>query len=402
VTVQRSSGGAPAPGPGPRARRPLWAAGLLMAALGVFHAWSVLVEPLQDELGLSRSAVSAVYALATVVFAASMLLEPAVQRRAGAAAVGTGAALLAAAGLALAALPSVWAVLAGYGVLFALANGLGYGLAVHVAATLGGRGTGAAAGAMVAAYALGGTALAPLLSVAARDAGVAAAFLGLAAVMAVVAGAQVALLRHAGAEVPAPAPRGTRAARAAAPLTRDRRFWLLWIGFLGASAAGLVVIGHAAAIVASLGGGALALTLGTALAAGGNGAGRLAAGGLCDRLGVRAVLAGAGVLAAVALTALAALASAPAAVAALAVSGVAYGATAVAVPVAAARYFGAARATAVFARVFTAWGVAGLVAPVAAGAAYDATHGYGAALVALGGAAAVAAVAGAALPPEPA
>jgi OFA family oxalate/formate antiporter-like MFS transporter len=397
VTVHRSSGGDPGP---VRARRPLWAAGLLMAALGVFHAWSVLVEPLQDELDLSRSAVSAVYALATVVFAASMLLEPAAHRRAGVLAVGTGSALLAAAGLALAALPSAWAVFAGYGILFALANGLGYGLAVHVAATLGGHGTGAAAGAMVAAYALGGTALAPLLSVAAREAGIGAAFLGLAAVMGAVAAAQVVLLAQGGAAVPAPAPPATRVSRAADPLARDRRFWLLWAGFLGASAAGLVVIGHAAAIVASLGGGALALTLGSALAAGGNGAGRLAAGGLCDRLGARAVLCGAGLLAAVALLSLAALESAPAAVAALAVSGVAYGATAVAVPVAAARYFGAGRATAVFARVFTAWGVAGLVAPVAAGAAYDATRGYGAVLVALGVGAALAAAASAALPPE--
>ena len=39
-------------------------------------------------------------------------------------------------------------------------------------------------------------------------------------------------------------------------LGRDRVFWLLWLGFLFGSAAGLVVIGHGAAIVSSLGGGA--------------------------------------------------------------------------------------------------------------------------------------------------
>jgi hypothetical protein len=83
-----------------RSRGALWAAGLLMAALGTFHAWSVLVQPLQDELHASRSAVSAVYALATAVFAASMLLEPAVHRRLPAVALGAGSALLAAAGLA--------------------------------------------------------------------------------------------------------------------------------------------------------------------------------------------------------------------------------------------------------------------------------------------------------------
>src|SRR4051795_274271 len=145
-----------------RARGALWAAALLMAALGTFHAWSVLVQPLQDELHASRSTVSAVYALATVLFAASMLLEPAVHRRMPAVALATGSALLATAGLALAAVPVEAAVFVGYGVLFAAANGLGYGLAVHVAATVGGR-TGAAAGAMVAAYALGGAGVGPFL-----------------------------------------------------------------------------------------------------------------------------------------------------------------------------------------------------------------------------------------------
>src|SRR4051794_38720690 len=168
------------------ARKALWAAALLMAALGTFHAWSVLVQPLQDELHASRSTVSAVYALATVLFAASMLLEPAVHRRMPAVALATGSALLATAGLALAAVPVEAAVFVRYGVLFAAANGLGYGLAVHVAATVGSR-SGATAGVTVAAYALGGTVVAPLLSLAARDASVAAAFLGLAAGMAGVA-----------------------------------------------------------------------------------------------------------------------------------------------------------------------------------------------------------------------
>src|SRR4051812_27753731 len=236
-----------------RSRNALWAAALLMAALGTFHAWSVMVQPLQDELQASRSTVSAVYALATVLFAASMLLEPAVHRRVPAVVLGAGSALLAAAGLALAAVPTEAAVFAGYGVLFAAANGLGYGFAVHVAATVGSR-SGATAGVMVAAYALGGTVVTPLLSVAARDASVSAAFLGLAAVMAVVAALQVVLL--APAEPVIPRPHGGAAVGWAA-LGRDRIFWLLWAGFLGGSAAGLVVIGHGAAIVASLGGGAL-------------------------------------------------------------------------------------------------------------------------------------------------
>jgi MFS transporter, OFA family, oxalate/formate antiporter len=382
---------------GDPARKALWAAAVLMAGLGTFHAWSVLVQPLQDELHASRSTVSAVYALATVVFATSMLLEPAAHRRMPAIALGTASALLAAAGLALAALPHEAAVFAGYGVLFAAANGLGYGLAVHVAATVGSR-SGATAGVMVTAYALGGTVVAPLLSLAARDASVAAAFLGLAAAMALVAVVQVALLAPAEAVVPRP---HAGAAVGWGALGRDRVFWLLWAGFLGGSAAGLVVIGHGAAIVASLGGGAAALTIGASAAAAGNGVGRLGAGRLADRVSVREVLVGGCALAAVALLALT-LGPGPAvAVIALAVSGIAYGALAVAYPVAAARYYGARRTAAVFARIFTAWGVAGVTAPLAAGALFDATGGYGTILAILCAVSVLAAGASLALPAAP-
>jgi OFA family oxalate/formate antiporter-like MFS transporter len=378
-----------------RSRGALGAAALLMAALGTFHAWSVLVQPLQDELHASRSTVSAIYALATLVFATSMLLEPALHRRLPAVALGAGSALVAAAGLALSAIPSEAAVFAGYGVLFAVANGIGYGLAVHIAATVGR--TGATAGLMVAAYAVGGSLIAPLLSVAARDAGLATAFLGLAAVMLAVAVVQVVFL--APAEPGLPRPEGG-AAVAWATLGRDRVFWLLWAGFLGGSAAGLVVIGHGAAIVASLGGGAAALTVGASLAAAGNGVGRLGAGGLADRVSVRTVLIGGSALAAVALAGLAAGPGPGVAVVGLLVSGIAYGAIAVAYPVAAARYYGAQRTAPVYARIFTAWGLAGVTAPIAAGALFDATGGYRTMLVILGVVSVLAAAASAALPPS--
>ena len=90
------------------------------------------------------------------------------------------------------------------------------------------------------------------------------------------------------------------------------------------------------------------------------------------------------VLAAASLFGLAAGPGPAVAVGALAVSGIAYGALAVAYPVASARYYGADRTAGVYARVFTAWGVAGVTAPVAAGALYDRTGGYGTMLVILG------------------
>jgi MFS family permease len=186
-----------------------------------------------------------------------------------------------------------------------------------------------------------------------------------------------------------------------ATLGRDRTFWLLWLGFLVGSAAGLVVIGHGAAIVASLGGSALALTLGASLAAAGNGVGRLGGGRIADVLSVREVLVGGSALAAVALFGLAAGPGPAVAIAALALSGIAYGALAVAYPVASASYYGAERTTAVFGRIFTAWGVAGVTAPVAAGALFDSTGSYGTILVILGAGSVVGLVASLALPAPP-
>jgi MFS family permease len=89
------------------------------------------------------------------------------------------------------------------------------------------------------------------------------------------------------------------------------------------------------------------------------------------------------------------------AVVALAVSGIAYGALAVAYPVAAARYYGAERTATVFARIFTAWGVAGVTAPLAAGALFDATGSYATMLVILGVISVLAALASLALPVAP-
>ena len=59
------------------------------------------------------------------------------------------------------------------------------------------------------------------------------------------------------------------------------------------------------------------------------------------------------------------------------------------------------RTSAVFARIFTAWGVAGVTAPVAAGALFDATGGYGTMLVILGVVSVLAALASLALPAPP-
>jgi MFS transporter, OFA family, oxalate/formate antiporter len=81
----------------------------------------------------------------------------------------------------------------------------------------------------------------------------------------------------------------------------------------------------------------------------------------------------------------------------LAVVGVCYGCLPSLYPVLVARTYGAARAPEVYGRLFTAWGAAGVAAPLLAGLLFDWRRDYSGALVVAALVAAVAALASLAL-----
>ncbi|HET6221239.1 MAG TPA: hypothetical protein VFE11_03700, partial [Dongiaceae bacterium] len=119
--------------PGIHPRYATAAAILLMAMLGTLYAWSVFVEPLESRFAQSRSLISAIFSAAIVAFTIGMLIGHRFYGALSAPAIVVLTGLVAAAGLALAAAgDSVWLVAAGYGGLFGLANGIGYGLSLQI------------------------------------------------------------------------------------------------------------------------------------------------------------------------------------------------------------------------------------------------------------------------------
>ena len=86
--------------------------------------------------------------------------------------------------------------------------------------------------------------------------------------------------------------------------------------------------------------------------------------------------------------------------AALVACGLSYGINAVALPVICSRVFGPQKFGAAYGKVFTAWGLGGIVAPWLAGRLYDATGGYRAALIVSSVCLASSGVVGLFLPPE--
>ena len=371
----------------------------IMASIGALYAWSVFVAPLETALGASRSAISAIFSLAVATFTLGMLFGARLYAYARPASFALATLALAAAGFALAGWgQSVATVAAGFGGLFGCANGLGYGFSLQLVQQALPQRRGLITGIAVATYTVSSAAFALLFAASIQAFGLAATFYATALYMLAIGALAWFLLQAAGIEFTAHTQHSAAPARAPAP---QRVFWILWSGFLLGAFAGVMVLGHAAAIVGSFGGTPRQMALGASLVAVGNGIGRLGGGWLADRVPARRLLS-AMMLMSGSVLILILGAPAPAAVsAALFAMGIGYGAMAGSYPVVVSQLYGIASVSRVYGRVFTAWGVAGLAGPLVAGALFDQAHDYRLALLLGGGAALAAALVCAAIPAQP-
>lgn len=360
-----------------------WAAVLLAAVqvmgLGALYAWSVLIEPVQTHFGIDRTGTGMVFSISIFVFTLGVMAAPRLCAAWRLSAVGAGACFVGATGLTGAALaPGFWTFVATYAGLFAAASGVGYAAGLQMAVMSGVARPGLATGVIVAAFALGAVVLGPVMGqISASNTLAAALFLpaGLLAAIGVLSvGAQRAF---SGLNACFPAQRAAKEARQHRDSTAGSGIvWLLWCGFATGAAGGLMALGHAAAIVTDQGGTVAMAGVSVSMIAAGNALGRITSGAISDRLGPRIVLLIAALTLALATGLMSLALNTAISVCALAIAGFAYGAMATGYPVAVNRIFGADRFSSVYGRVFTAWGIAGLIAPFLAGWLFDRTGSY--------------------------
>ncbi len=348
----------------------LIATSLVCAVLGSIHAFSVFLEPLEIEFAASRTVVSLTYSLALVSLTCAVLIGPRFFARWSAASFILFVCTLAACGSLLAgmagSLPVIWL---GYSLIFGAANGLGYGFGLQIVAQVNPGREGMAMGIVTAAYALGAVLSPALFNLAIETRGFAAAMLSLAGVLVGVGVLGAALLHKAGAKFQA------EKQMAAGRFSTAYGVPLLWLGYFAGVLAGLMVIGHAAGIAASLSPG-MKTWMAPVIIAACNLLGSLIAGRLADRLPLAGVLAALALLTTVALAALAVFAGVTVLVVGLALVGFAYGGTIAAYPAAIAKLFGIEQSARIYGRVFTAWGCAGLIGPWIAGFLFDWSGDY--------------------------
>ncbi|WP_433288858.1 MFS transporter [Pseudonocardia sp. CA-142604] len=345
--------------------RALAGAVLLDLAVSPLFAWDVFTGSLRRDLGVGDAQLASVFSVGLAAFTVGVLVGGRVadsvspRRLALLTAVGAVLGLLGSA-----AATSLPILILAFGILLGASTGLGYATAVRVAGTVQ-SGRGLALGLVVSAYAVGTAVLAPVAAALLVAVGRSGTFVVLAAVLG-------GVLLAAAALVPGRAPSSPRQSRHRARWTRPSRpVAVLWLVFALSSAPALAAFAQAGNLAGTPGAVALAVTLLNI----GNFVGRLVAGPLSDRVGRSTALHGNSALLLLACLPPAVGATGPIALVALFLLGTQYGAISTLIPAATADVVPSEQFGSTYGVVFTGWGIAGLLAPVAA-ATFAAQIGY--------------------------
>jgi MFS family permease len=361
----------------------LLAATLLNLPLGSVYSFSVLLRPLEQDLGVSRSALSLVFGVATVGFTIGSVGAPFVYRAAPLPVLVIASALLGAAGVVAAATADgLWQLLLGYGVVFGTGGGAAYILMQQGVNMLVRSRRGLVNGYIVSLYPMGAMLATPAFHACNEAFGWRTTLGGLAATLVLCGVASAALARHSGARLVAPAIGG----RPERPTALGPTFYKLAGTFFLAASAGLMVLSQAREIVATYGGAtALAVGATTVLTAAIAGA-RIGGGWLVDRFAVPHVLCAAHALAFGGGVLLTLLPAPVTAVAGLGMIGVGYGFVSGATAGGIGLYWPPADYGRIAGRTYIAWCLAAVSLPVLAGYLFDLTRSYSTAVLIAGAA----------------
>ena len=354
-------------------------------ALGVLYSWSVVSKKIPADWQWSEAGKSWPYSVACLVFSLVMIPAGRMQDRIGPRTVATIGGVLVGLGMILASFTtSSLGYILGFGVLAGAGFGFGYAATTPPAVKwFPAARTGLIAGIVVAGFGLASVYVAPLADALINARGVPTAMLWLGiGFLAVVLGLSQMLQPPPKGYVPAgtvPAAPGAVAQKVdftPGEVLATWQFYVLWFMYACGAGAGLMIISKLAKIVQVQANLKLGFLL-VAILAVGNGAGRIIAGMLSDKIGRKATLFGCFVLQAGLILLLSrarsgsALGTAPVLAVLSALIGANYGANLALFPSLTKDYYGLKNFGVNYGLVFTAWGLGGFMLALLAGWVYD-------------------------------
>lgn len=351
--------------------RTLSGALLLSFAFGSIHAFGVLLQALQISLQSDRASVSLVYSLAIASLTGGVYASRYLGLRVSQRMLTFASGLIGSCGLLLAAYgPGLYSCLLGYGLVFGFCNGLAYSITLDQAAASAPAQSGLAVGLATAAYGAGAAAYSYVLGPIAAQDGSASALILLAAHLVPASLLAGCLFRPAAQGL---ATQTKLDAKVPTSIKTVARLWLIY--FLGVSG-GLMAIAHGPAIASQAGASMQEASWASILIALGSIAGSVFGGSWMQRVGARNALMMPILLSLFAHAGLILASKSDLILTLLLLCGIAYGALIAAIPVIVRKLYGDASFKAIFGSIFSAWGMAGLLAPAMAGSMYDATGHY--------------------------
>lgn len=364
------------PAPAGRLWAALLATTLLNLPLGSVYSFSVLLRPLEQELGISRSALSLVFGVATAGFTVGSVAAAFLYRVAPAPILILASALVAAGGVAVAATASGLAqLLLGYSVVFGTGGGVAYILTQQGVNMLVQRRRGLVNGYIVSLYPMGAMIATPLFHACNEAFGWRTTLGGLSAVLLTFGTAAALLAWYSGARLVAPAD-GTSGRAPERPAVLGLTFFKLSATFFLAASAGLMVLSQAREIVATYGGATALAVAATTVLTGAIAAARIGGGWLVDRFSVPHVMCAAHALALAGALLLTLLPAPVTAVLGLGMIGVGYGFVSGSTAGGIGLYWPATDYGRIAGRTYIAWCLAAISLPVLAGHLFDLTHSY--------------------------
>jgi OFA family oxalate/formate antiporter-like MFS transporter len=355
-------------------------------ALGILYTWSVISKAIPVEWGWTEQQKSWPYATCCLVFSLMMVPAGRLQDKISPRLVATLGGILVGLGMILASRDTTYLnYMLGFGLLAGTGIGFGYASATPPAVKwFPAAKTGMIAGIVVSGFGLASVYAAPLTNWLVKQPGgvpQTMLILGIAFLIAVVALAQVLRTPPAGYVPPGSKPQVANAVAKKVDfrpteMLCTNQFYLLWFMYACGAGAGLMIIAKLATIADKQAGLALGFILVASLAVG-NGAGRIVAGMVSDKLGRKPTIIGCLLFQAILMIVLtfatkgSALATVPILAIVSALMGANYGANLALYPSVTKDYYGLKNFGVNYGLVFTAWGIGGFALSLLAGKLYD-------------------------------
>jgi len=349
---------------------------LITFCMGTVHAFSTLIQNIEMQTNVGRMASSLVYSTALINVTLAVYVGHILYRKFSPQVLIFFIAILPIIGLLISNSESWIGWIIGYGIFFGFSSGLGYGLSLYIVSSVTeNEKLGFALGLVTASYAFGAVIFSMLYPFLFDYLGFKDGYIcGLLILSSIVF---IGLVLFSTSRVKLIQESSTSQQKD----YNEVKILKLWLGYFLGVFAGLMIIGHAVPMISSFGGSTSTSITAITLMTLGSGIAGIYAGWLVDRFGCKRPLLTILLINTGAILALSIMTNISLLLILLVLIASLYGAVIAIYPTLVSHIVGSNLSSAVYGRVFTAWGFAGLISPSLAGWLFEKNNNYDASII---------------------